>query len=294
MTTDKLLFDKIAESIEEDHPSFEILFKDESKYMKLLDLLSFPFNDRFLDGYTTTLGTKVYFPSRGDLERNYRGYARVLAHEGVHIFDDEKNWWFKISYALFEALFIPLLAVFAVLGSWIPVAALAGGLVASYGVLALARPARTEPDPKKFEKGKKRARLIFYILAGLSVVGYLGLSVLLAKWWTFLGVGAFLPLVPFRSPWRAKWEYRGYSMGIAISYWKYGTVRDSDLERRSATFTGPYYYFMDPNKKRVMSQLHAIKLSAMDGSLLLGPSARPFTRTLEVYREMKLVSAASA
>lgn len=288
--TDKLLFDKIAESIKEDHPSFEVRFKDESKYMKLLDLLAYPFNDRFLDGYTTTLGTKVYFPSRGDLERNYRGYSRVLAHEGVHIFDDEKHWWFKLSYALFEALFIPLLAVFAVLGSWIPVAALAGALVLSYGALALARPDRMEPDPKKFEFKKSRARFIFYVLAGLSVVGYLGLSIWLAKWWAFLGVGAFLPLVPFRSPWRAKWEYRGYSMGIAISYWKYGVVRDSDLERRSQTFTGPYYYFMDPNKKRVMHKLHAIKLSVMDGSILLGPSARPFKRTLEVYQELKLVS----
>jgi len=289
---DKIFFDKIAESIKEDHPSFSYCFKDESKYMKLLALLAFPFNDRFLEDYTTTIGSKVYFPGRKDLERYYRSYARVLAHEGVHIFDDEKHgWWFRLSYTLFEGLFLPLLALYAVLGHWMPVAALGGGLVASYGVLALLRPNRVEPDPNKWERGKGRSRTVFFVMAGLSVLAYFALSVWLSKWWTLLGLGAFLPLVPFRSPWRARWEYRGYSMGIAISYWKYGRVDDVGLEARVSTFTGPDYYFMDRNANRVRKRLHAIKASVVDGSILEGTNARPYQRTLNVLNELKLTSA---
>lgn len=293
--TDKILFEKIVESIRADHPSFSVRFKDESRLMGFLGLLAYPFNDRFVDGYTTTFGTSVYFSSKKDLEANYRTYARVVAHEGVHIDDDERHGLkYKIGYAMFEALFIPLLALFAVLGSWVPVAGLVGGLTLSYAVLALLRPSRTEPDLRKFNRVKGRAKLVFFIMTGLSVLGYVGLSVLLAKWMTLLAVGAFLPLIPFRSPWRAKWEYRGYSMGIAISYWKYGRVPDEYLERRVPTFTGPDYYFMDRDPDRVLAKLKAIRASVADGSILLGPGARPYKRTLAVFDELKLVSSASA
>lgn len=293
--TDKILFEKIEESIKADHPSFSVRFKDESKFMGFLGLMAYPFNDRFSDGYTTTFGTSVYFTSRIDLESNYRNYARVLAHEGVHIDDDESHGLrFKIGYAMFEALLVPLLALYAVLGSWIPVAAMVGGLTLSYGAMAILRPSRAEKDLEKFNRAKGRAKLVFFVMAGLSVLGYVGLSVLLAKWMTLLAVGAFLPLIPFRSPWRAKWEYRGYSMGIAISYWKYGKVPDEYLERRVPTFTGPNYYFMDRNPDRVLIKLKAIRASVADGSILLGPGARPYKRTLAVLDELNLVSSASA
>jgi len=293
--TDKILFEKIAESIKTDHPSFSIRFKDESKLMSFLGLMVYPFNDRFNDGYTTTFGTSVYFTSKSDLESNYRNYARVLAHEGVHIDDDVKNGLrYKIGYAMFEALFIPLLVLYAVIGGWIPVATMTGGLALSYGAMALLRPSRFELDPKRFNRAKSRAKLVFFVMAGLSVLGYVGLSVILAKWMTLLAVGAFLPLIPFRSPWRAHWEYRGYSMGIAISYWKYGEVSDEYLKRRVSTFTGPYYYFMDRNPDRVMDRLRAIRASVEDGSILLGSGARPYKRTLAVFDELKLVSSSGA
>jgi hypothetical protein len=292
--TGKILFDKIAESIKADHPSFSVRFKDESKLMGFLGLMAYPFNDRFNDGYTTTFGTSVYFTSRKDLESNYRNYARVLAHEGVHIYDDEKHGLkFKLGYAMFEALAVPLLALFAVLGNWVPVAALVGGLVLSYGVLALTRPGDAEKDLKKWERRKALAKVVFFVMAGLSVVGYVGLSVWLAKWMTLLAVGSFLPLIPMSSPWRAKWEYRGYAMGIAISYWKYGSTDDRYLERRVPTFTGPDYYFMDKDAKRVLSRLKAIRVSVANGSILSGADARPYQRTLDVLDELKLVSVRS-
>jgi len=287
--TDKIVFDKIAESIKSDHPSFSVRFKDESKLMKLLGLLAYPFNDRFNDGYTTTLGTSVYFTSRADLESDYRNYARVLAHEGVHIYDDEKHGlWFKLSYALFEGLFLPILALYAVLGGLIPVAFMVGGLAASYAALAILR-----PSDAKQEGAKRLAKMVFFIMAGLTAVGYVGLSIWLTKWLALLAVGAFLPLIPFRSPWRAEWEYRGYSMGIAISYWKYGSVRDSYLEARVPTFTGSDYYFMDRNPARVLSRLKGIRSSVQDGSLLLGVDARPYQRTHAALASLNVVSTGS-
>jgi hypothetical protein len=130
-------------------------------------------------------------------------------------------------------------------------------------------------------------------MAGLSVVGYVGLSVWLAKWMTLLAVGAFLPLIPMSSPWRAKWEYRGYAMGIAISYWKYGATDDRYLERRVPTFTGPDYYFMDRDADHVLSELKAIRASVADGSIFLGVDARPYKRTFDVLDRLKLVSVRS-
>jgi len=292
--TDKILFEKIAESIKADHPSFSVRFKDKSKLMKSLGLLAYPFNDRFNDGYTTTLGTSVYFTSEEDLKANYRNYARVLAHEGVHIYDDEKQGLkFKLGYAMFEVLFIPLLALFAALGGWIPVAALVGGLALSYGVLALLRPSSTEKDQKRLNRRKALAKAVFFGMAGLSVIGYVGLSIWLVEWLALLAVGSFLPLLPMSSPWRAKLEYRGYSMGIAISYWKYGRVSDEYLKRRVPTFTGPDYYFMDRDGDRVLKRLKAIRDSVVDGSILLGDDARPYRRTFDVMKELNLVSVRS-
>jgi hypothetical protein len=287
---EKELFDRIAESIKSDHPSFEIRFKNESSLMRALDLLVFPFNDRFMDGYTTTIGSKVYLPSETSLKEDYRGYARVLAHEGVHIFDSEESWFFKISYLLFEAMCVPLVAVFAFLGSWVPIASLLAGLVLAYSAMALVRSPRRERELWRYESKNLWARRLFYLIASLSVVSYLVLAVWLSGWWAALAVGAFIPLVPFRSPWRARWEYRGYAMGMAISFWKYGVIRDSSLRRISDTFTGPHYYFMDPNRDRVMSRLHMVKLSVLDHSILEGKGARPFQRTLEVYRSLGMSS----
>lgn len=297
--SDKVLFDKIAESIKVDHPSFSVKFKDESRNMKTLGLLAYPFNDRFEDGYTTTLGSTVYFPSKEVLAKAYRHFARVLAHEGVHIFDDGLG--FKAGYAMFEGLFLLLLALYSVFGSWMPVLVLLGGLVASYGVLAFTRPPRLmvraaaidKEARKKADKRKKVAKVVFLVMAGMSVVAYVVVAVLMSKWWTFLAVGSFLPLLPITSHWRAKSEYRGYAMGIAISYWRYGEVRDSDIERRISTFTGPNYYFMDRNEERVRRKLNAIKLSVIDGSILVGLNARPYQRTLDVLKRLGLTSAGS-
>lgn len=274
-------FDKVAESIAADHPSFKIRYKDESRLMRLLALLASPFNEQFLDGYITTLGSKVYFPSRADVEANYDHAADVLAHEGVHIFDAQKHGlWFAISYALNQAALLPLLALYAILGSWVPVVALLGGVALSYGALAAGR---------GLGASRSVTRGLFFALAGLSGISYLGLAVWMSGWWSTLAVAVFLPLVPVSSLLRAKWEYRGYAMGIAIRFWRHGVVSDSFLAGRVPTFTGPDYYFMDRDASRVLDTLKSIRADVMNGTILIGAAAKPYQRTLDLMKKLGLV-----
>jgi len=268
--SDKDLFDKVAASIQADHPSFEVRYKDESRFMRFLGLLAYPFNPTFNTEYTTTLGSKTYLPSRAEVAKDYAGYAGTLAHEGVHVFDDAKHpIWFKLSYALNQIAVLPLLVAYAVLGSWIPVAALVGGISLAYGSFAVFK-----------------SKAMFLVVAVLAVLSYLGLAVWLSEWWTALAVAVFVPLIPISSHWRAAWEFRGYSMTMAFDYWRSGKLEDSELTWIQEIFTGSDYYFMDPNATRVAAKLKAIKVSIIDGSLLVGADARPYQRTLDLLKQL--------
>ena len=282
----KQLFDKVAESIAKDHPSFKIRYKNESRLMRLLAVLAYPFNESFADGYITTLGSTVYFPSREDVEQSYAHSADTLAHEGVHIFDAERHGvWFTLSYALNQLALLPLMIAFAILGSWVPVVALVGGTALAYSALWLMMKLTSNRDARS---------LPFFALVGLAGISYLVLSVWLAHWWTILGVAAFAPLIPVSSRLRAKWEYRGYAMGIAMQYWRFGSVPDSHIEHRIGTFTGPDYYFMDRNAERVRDKLNDIRASVIDGTILLGALARPYQRTLDVLKDLGLVKGSAS
>lgn len=88
--TDRDLFTELAMEIEVRHPSFGVRFKNESLLMKVLAVLVWPVNRRFLSGYITTLGSKVYFPSRSHVEDDYKAAFDTLAHEFVHIHDSAR------------------------------------------------------------------------------------------------------------------------------------------------------------------------------------------------------------
>lgn len=104
----------LEKRIKELVPSFEVRFKDESPFMKLLGKVMF-FNKNFMSGYITTIGTKVYFPTREAYHGDPRNSFRVLAHEFVHVFDYVLNpAKFALGY-LFPQVLFPL-AVFAFLG----------------------------------------------------------------------------------------------------------------------------------------------------------------------------------
>ena len=63
-------------------PGFKLAYKDESLFMKLLGVLTYPFNQRFMDGFITTIGTTVYFPDRSSLDGNGEGAAKTMTCHG--------------------------------------------------------------------------------------------------------------------------------------------------------------------------------------------------------------------
>lgn len=66
----------------------QVRFKDESLLMRCLGKLLF-FNPLFMTRFTTTLGKTVYFPSRKGVQDNPTGAAQILAHELVHVQDQQ-------------------------------------------------------------------------------------------------------------------------------------------------------------------------------------------------------------
>lgn len=72
-------------------------FKTESGLMKLLGGLLW-FNKAFMTRFTTSAPGVVWFPNRGVLDQPAR-YARVMAHELVHL-DDQLGIWRAIRFGL--------------------------------------------------------------------------------------------------------------------------------------------------------------------------------------------------
>jgi len=111
--TDLERLQALERRIKELVPSFEVRFKDESRFMKVLGKILF-FTKGFMTGFITTIGTKVYFTSRKEYLADPANSFRVLAHEFVHVFDFVlKPVRFPLGY-LFPQI-LALFSLFAVL-----------------------------------------------------------------------------------------------------------------------------------------------------------------------------------
>ena len=75
---------------------------------------------------------------------------------------------------------------------------------------------------------------------------------LLGFWnpWFFL---VALCILPFPAPWRAKFELRGYTISMAVSWWLLDRRPDFDFYAKQ--FTGPNYYYMYPFKDYMKERL---------------------------------------
>jgi len=95
---------------------FKIRNKGSSLLMKIIAVLLYPFNQKFMTDYTTTIGKTVYFPD-GYVNEQPGAAARTLAHEGQHLIDGNGNQpWFSLSY-LFPVP-LALLALGAIGAIW--------------------------------------------------------------------------------------------------------------------------------------------------------------------------------
>lgn len=93
-----------------------ILYKDTSMFMRILNIFVCLFNPYFMSRYITTVGKRIYFPSRQWVESNPATAAEVLSHELVHISDNidvDKRYFYGVFGIAY--LFPQILAVFSLL-----------------------------------------------------------------------------------------------------------------------------------------------------------------------------------
>jgi hypothetical protein len=84
--------------------------------MKMIGFVLF-FNGDFMNGHTTTMFGKVYFPSKDFVECNYERATRIILHEAVHLKDEKESpVFFKLGY-LFPQI-LALLALLAFVNLW--------------------------------------------------------------------------------------------------------------------------------------------------------------------------------
>jgi Zn-dependent protease with chaperone function len=96
-------FDKFEASLAKKLPGFQVKYKDESTFMKLIGMLMF-FNKTFMTGFVTTIGYTVYLPTRAK-----SGSISTLAHEYRHAKDASQitRVLFGMLYLLPQLLGIP-------------------------------------------------------------------------------------------------------------------------------------------------------------------------------------------
>lgn len=254
--------------------------------MRFLAVLVYPFNPGFMTKYTTTLGNSVYFPSEEEVEQHPMRYAKVLAHEWVHIHDCRRHpLLFRLGYLSPQIGFLVALGVCAALGAWQPVAALVAAVVGSYSSLFLAM---------KLSRSRGFRLAVFGIVLAASVISCGIFAVWACGWLSAIFFAGFGFLLPWRSAWRSYWEQRGYGMNIALNYWRYGSVQDRTLDKLSRAFTTMAYYRMDPNEKRVLSRFRDTIRYCETGEILEGPEAEPYVSVFEVLNSSGLVKTGAA
>ena len=105
-------FEKFAEILSLKLDGFNIKFKDESTFMKLLGKILF-FNKGFMTSYKTTIWKTVYFTNRSSIEKNIDNNIVLLGHEFVHA-SDAANF---LKFLLFMFIYLSpqILAPFALI-----------------------------------------------------------------------------------------------------------------------------------------------------------------------------------
>src|SRR6202000_2751600 len=96
----KMFNDKILAKISQYYPDVKIKFKDQSTLMRFIGKLMF-WNKEFMTGFTTTIGTNIYFPSENFINLHPITTFATLLHELVHIYDQK-----RLSKILFMFLYL--------------------------------------------------------------------------------------------------------------------------------------------------------------------------------------------
>ncbi len=105
----RAIYDQVQAKLTALIPGFTVKYKGEGPWWMnalcwlMVHVARMP---TFVTGFTTTIGHTVYLATddKADIKTPPWG---TLAHEGVHALDDEKHWYFKLTY-LFPLVLAPL------------------------------------------------------------------------------------------------------------------------------------------------------------------------------------------
>jgi len=98
-------------------PNLKVKYKDGSNFMKLLGYILF-FNKRFMTGYTTTIGSTIYFPSEKFIKARPISSMTIFLHELVHIYDSKRFNVFLYSFLYLFPISLLLIALPLFIFSW--------------------------------------------------------------------------------------------------------------------------------------------------------------------------------
>jgi len=115
-----MAFQDLVTAAQKHFPDLKIKYKDQSKFMKFLGFLLF-FNKRFMNGYTTTVGSTIYFPSESAVTNRPVSASITLLHELVHVYDAKKisKPLFGFLYLTPQILALLLIPLFFILPWWV-------------------------------------------------------------------------------------------------------------------------------------------------------------------------------
>lgn len=148
---------RLESVIKKNAPKYELRFKNESTFMKIMSKILF-FNKGFMTRVKTVVGTKAYWPSKEDYEKDPRETFGSLAHEFVHIMDYVRSpVKFTLGYLFPQILATP--AILFVLLSPILITLIALGALPVSILLVLITALFLAPIPSF---GRKRAEMRGY------------------------------------------------------------------------------------------------------------------------------------
>ena len=102
-------------------------------------------------------------------------------------------------------------------------------------------------------------------------------------WWL-----AFLVFAaPIPSPTRAWLELRGYSMSMAVNYWRYGAVVQETRNWVLLALTSPLYYWMLPVRRWAATWLARYESRLKRGVLFEGRAGEPFRLVSDVLNSVR-------
>ncbi len=219
-------------------------FKEDETSSKVLAHLSAPFNPKYMDLSTTRGKHNIYWKKgvRKEVEKRTWWVFKMRAHEGQHMWDWKRlGILFPLGYALPHIVALLFLFVFAFkLWGLASVGSLVAGLALGYAF----------PRNKAHFFTSLACGVGGCVTLGITKTGYwslwmLPVALLISPGLNFVGAAFF----------RAWIEFRGYTITMAVNYWKHGRIKPETVDWITEHFTGDKYYFMLPWKRYVRWRL---------------------------------------